>query len=87
MESDYKNEEWVTVFETRSHMAEVEAETIRGLLESSGIESWIVRENVPEIPTGKIRVRVLASSAADAEALLRQAANENADGSPPDDEL
>lgn len=73
MVSDYRNDKWVQVFESESLTAAVEAETIHALLESSGIESWILRDNVPELPTGRVRVCVLASFAEEAEALIRQA--------------
>lgn len=63
----------VTVFSSRRHDAETEAEVIHGLLASAGIDAIIVRENVQELPTGKIWVKVVASSKADAEELIRDA--------------
>ena len=69
----YTEDEFVTVFESRGHSAEVEAETVHGLLESAGLEALIVRENVPTIPVGKVSVKVLASDKDDAEKLIEGA--------------
>jgi hypothetical protein len=63
----------VTVFSSRRHDAETEAEVIHGLLESAGIDAIIVRENVQELPAGKIWVKVVASSKDDAEQVIRDA--------------
>jgi hypothetical protein len=70
---EYSQEEFVTIFTSRQHNAETEAESIRGLLESAGLESLIVRENVQELPVGKISVKVLASNVEDAKQLIREA--------------
>jgi hypothetical protein len=70
---DYSADELVTVFRSRSHSAEVEAESIYGLLQSADLKSLIVRENVPELPTGWVEVKVLASEAADAQQLIQSA--------------
>lgn len=63
----------VTVFSSRRHDAETEAEVIHGLLESAGIDAIIVRENVKELPTGKIWVKVVESAKEDAEQVIRDA--------------
>ena len=73
MPEEYSKEEFVTVFASRQHNAETEAESIRGLLESAGLESLIVRENVQELPIGKVSVKVLASNVEDAKQLIREA--------------
>lgn len=73
MPEEYSQEEFVTVFTSRQHNAETEAESIRGLLESAGLESLIVRENVKELPIGKVSVKVLASNVDDAKQLIRAA--------------
>lgn len=65
----------VTVFSSRRHDAETEAEVIHGLLESAGIDAIIVRENVQELPAGKIWVKVVASAKDDAESVIRDAQN------------
>ena len=67
------DEPLVTVFEGNGYSAEMEAQSVRALLEADGIDSVVVRENVPEIPLGRVTVRVLASEAAQAEELLRDA--------------
>jgi hypothetical protein len=66
-------DELVTVFRSRSHSAEVEAESIHGLLESADLKSLIVRENVPELPTGWVEVKVLASDAEEAKQIIESA--------------
>ena len=63
----------VTVFSSRSHLANVEAEVIQSLLESAGIDCWLARENVIQQPVGNVLVKVLESDAEDAKALLRDA--------------
>lgn len=63
----------VTVFSSRSHLANVEAEVIQSLLESAGIDCWVARENVIQQPVGNVLVKVLESNAEDARALLRDA--------------
>lgn len=63
----------VTVFSSRSHLANVEAEVIQSLLESAGIDCWLARENVIQQPVGNVLVKVLESNAEDARALLRDA--------------
>ena len=69
----YKEDEFVTVFASRRHDAEIEAETIHGLLESAGLQALIVRENVPAVPVGKVSVKVLISDKDDAEKLIEGA--------------
>jgi hypothetical protein len=70
---DYSADEFVTVFRSRSRSAEMEAESIHGLLQSADLKSLIVRENVPELPTGYVEVKVLASEAEDAKELIQSA--------------
>ena len=67
----------VTVFSSRSHLANVEAEVIQSLLESAGIGCWLARENVIQQPVGNVLVKVLESNAEDAKALLRDAVAES----------
>lgn len=69
-------EELVTVFASRSHLASVEAEVIRSLLFSAGLRCWLARENVLKQPAGNVLVKVLASQASEARALLAEAARE-----------
>ena len=64
----------VTVFASRSHLANIEAEVIQSLLESAGIPCWVARENVIQQPVGNVLLKVLESQADDAAALLREAA-------------
>ena len=66
-------DEFVTVFASRSHDAEIEAEAVHGLLESSGVESLIVRENVLEMPVGRVSVKVFSSHKDEAERLIAAA--------------
>jgi len=62
----------VTVFTGDGISAESEAQSIHGLLESSGIESLLVRENVPELPVGLVEVRVMESQAARAQEIIQE---------------
>ncbi|MDA1312213.1 MAG: hypothetical protein O2968_02660 [Acidobacteria bacterium] len=78
-------DEFVTIFASRSHDAESEAETVHGLLESSGIESLIVRENVLEMPVGRVSVKVFSSYKDEAERLI-EAAQEPGNAESEDDE-
>ena len=68
------DEPLVTVFASRSHLANIEAEVIQSLLESAGIPCWVARENVIQQPVGNVLLKVLESQADDAAALLREAA-------------
>ena len=68
----HRDENFESVFSSSNRDAESEAETIRGLLESSGIEAVIVRENVPELPTGLVEVRVLESEAGEARRVIEE---------------
>ena len=68
-----ENEPLATVFESDGFAAEVEAQAIHSLLESNGIESVIVRENVPELPVGTVEVRVLAENVAQARHIIDDA--------------
>ena len=52
--------------------AETEAQSIHALLEANGIESLVVRQNVPELPVGKVEVRVVASDAQRATEVIRE---------------
>ncbi len=70
------SDELVTVFASRSHLANVEAEVIRSLLFSAGLRCWLARENVLQQPVGNVLVKVLASQASEARALLAEAARE-----------
>jgi hypothetical protein len=83
---EFSQDEFVTVFASRKHDAEQEAESIHGLLESAGLESLIVRENVPELPVGKVSVKVLASNADDAQSLIEEARRQGGSASLGDDE-
>ena len=69
----HRDENFENVFSSSNRDAESEAETIRGLLESAGIEAMLVRENVPELPTGLVEVRVLESEAAEARRVIEEA--------------
>ena len=63
----------VTVFEGDGTLAEVEAQEIHALLEASGIESLLVRANVPELPVGTVEVKVIAPEADRAREVIREA--------------
>ena len=68
-----ENEETLmNIFEAVGISAEMEAQSIHALLESSGIESVVVRENVPAIPVGRVEVRVVASDAERAREIIRE---------------
>ena len=73
MSEEFSRDRFVTVFSSRRHNAEVEAGAVHALLESAALRSLIVRENVREIPVGKVSVRVLASDAEEAKELIRNA--------------
>lgn len=70
---DYSPDELVTVFRSNSHSAEMEADAIHGLLQSASLKSLIVRENVPELPTGWVEVKVLSSEEEEAKQLIAAA--------------
>lgn len=74
MDPSRNDEPLVTVFSSRSHLANIEAEVIQSLLESAGIPCWVARENVIQQPVGNVLLKVLESQADDAAALLREAA-------------
>jgi hypothetical protein len=61
-----------TVFEAAGPSAEIEAQSVHALLESNGIDSLVVRENVPELPVGKVEIRVVASDADRAREVIRE---------------
>jgi len=67
-----EGESLVAVFRGNGITAEMEAQAVCALLESCGIDSLLVRDNVPELPVGRIEVRVMASDAATAEEFLEQ---------------
>jgi hypothetical protein len=69
---DEKQESLVRVFQGTGLAAEMEAQSVKALLEADGIESIVVRENVPEIPVGKVEVRVISADAARAEEVIRE---------------
>ncbi len=73
MSDEFSDDEVVTIFSSRKHSAEIEAETINGLLESAGLRSMIVRDNVRELPVGKVSVRVFASEEEEARQIIEQA--------------
>ena len=62
----------MNVFEAAGISAEMEAQSIHALLQSSGIESVLVRENVPELPVGRIEIRVAASELEQARQIIRE---------------
>ena len=61
----------VTVFSSSNHNAEMEATNIRGLLESNGIEAFVVGPSV--IPSLEFQVRVQRSKAEEARRLIAEA--------------
>lgn len=69
-EEKIRDEEFVNVFESSNFDAESEADVVYGLLTSSGIDAVIVRQNVPELPTGVVEIRVLESKADEARMLI-----------------
>ncbi len=83
MSDEFSDDKFVTIFSSRKHSAEIGAETSNGLLESAGVRSMIVRDNVRELPVGKVSVRVFASEEEEARQIIEQA---RAAGSSEDDE-
>ena len=69
---DQTDETLTIVFEGAGVSAEMEAQAVHGLLESNGIDSMLVRENVTELPVGKVEVRVVASEAQHAKEVIRE---------------
>ncbi len=86
MPQEFSQDEFITVFASRKHDAEQEAESIHGLLDSAGLESLIVRENVPELPVGKVSVKVLESNADDAKRLIAEARRQGSAGGDDEEE-
>ena len=86
MFDNHAQDKLVTVFASRGVFAEVEAETIHGLLESSGIGSLIVRENVVQAPVGLVSIKVLDSEEQEARAIIDSARDAGESGSDLDDE-
>ena len=80
MSAEHPEGELVTVFSSNAHDAESEADTIHSLLESAGLQSVIVRENVQELPTGGVEVRVLPDEADEARELIEEALETGWDG-------
>ena len=76
MQSYHNDEGLVTIFSSRSHLANVEAEVIHSLLASAGIDCWLARENVLQQPVGNVLVKVLESQADEARSLLQDAVRE-----------
>ena len=66
------DETLVNVFVAAGLSAEMEAQSIHALLEANGIDSVVVRQNVPELPVGKVEVRVVASDAERATEVIRE---------------
>lgn len=79
-ENPIRDEELVTVFASSNFDAESEADIVYGLLQSSDIEAVIVRQNVPELPTGQVEVRVLESQAEEARMLIESSAEAEGGG-------
>lgn len=73
MSEEHPKGRFVTVFSSKANDAELEADTIHSLLKSAGLASVIVRENVPELPTGGVEVRVLPQEADEARQLIAAA--------------
>ncbi len=73
MSDEFSDEQFVTIFSSQEYSAEIEAETINGLLESAGLRSMIVRHNVRELPVGAVSVRVFASEEEEARQIIEQA--------------
>lgn len=73
MSEEHPTGKFVTVFSSKAVDAELEADTIHSLLESADLGSVIVRENVPELPTGGVEVRVLPQEAEEANRLIEEA--------------
>lgn len=73
MPEEHPKGKFVTVFSSNAVDAELEADTIHSLLASAGLQSVIVRENVRELPTGGVEVRVLPQEADDARQLIAEA--------------
>lgn len=74
--------EMVTVFRSADDEAEPDAKAIRELLGAQGIESVVLDDSAPGVPSGAWEVQVAAAHAADAEKIIA----ENA-ASLPDQEL
>lgn len=72
----HPEDQLITVFASHNFDAESEAETVQSLLRSADLESLIVRENVVELPTGNVEVRVLADVAEEARRVIDEAARE-----------
>lgn len=85
MFDDHAQDKLVTVFASRTVSAEIEAETIYGLLESSGIGSLIVRENVVQAPVGLVSIKVLDSEEKEARAIIDSAIEAGESGGDSDD--
>ncbi len=84
MPEDPIDDELVTVFSSRSHLATVEAEVIYSLLASAGIPAWLVRENVVQQPVGKVSIKVTSEYEADALELIEYVPPASASDGPPE---
>ncbi len=73
MSEEHPKGKFVTVFASKAFDAESEADLVQGLLDSADIRSVIVRENVPELPTGGVEVRVLPQEADAARRIIEEA--------------
>ncbi len=62
--------QFVTVFASSNHDAEAEAEIVLALLQSAEIGARMVRQNVVEIPAGKVSVKVPAEQAESARRVI-----------------
>ncbi len=86
MPEDPIDDELVTVFASRSHLATVEAQVIYALLDSAGIPAWLVRENVVQQPVGKVSIKVTSACETDALQLIEYARTASANDAPPEPE-
>ncbi len=78
------DDELVTVFSSRSHLATIEAQVIYSLLASAGIPAWLVRENVVQQPVGKVSIKVVSKYEAEALQLIEYAPPASASDNPSD---
>ena len=67
----HESQEMVAVFSSSNHDAEMEATTILGMLEASGIAAMLVGPHV--LPNLEFQVQVSQEEAAKAEALIQEA--------------
>ena len=67
-----QDETFMNVFQAAGLSAEMQAQSIHALLQSSGIASVLVRENVTELPVGQVEVRVAASEVEQARQIIQE---------------